>query len=164
MAISLSTANSQSNNNSNSQYNTNQQANNRSRSNTNSNQQELFKVLAIYDFNPTEEGELPLKKGQVIDVYDNTTFEDWWKGKSSQGVGIFPSNYVTRILPSNTSSSNVSNSGPSSGNSSGPRMVLDENHDILSQLNSLRDFKKDIQRADPLGHSQSENERLQVHD
>ncbi|KAJ3368466.1 ESCRT-0 subunit protein hse1 [Kappamyces sp. JEL0680] len=50
----------------------------------------LFQVKALYDFNPTEEGEIKLLKGQIVDVLDCTTFTDWWKGTLNGHVGIFP--------------------------------------------------------------------------
>lgn len=59
----------------------------------------LFQVRANYDFPGYEEGELPLFTGQVVDVYDNTTFHEWWKGGGNGKLGIFPSNYVEKIEP-----------------------------------------------------------------
>ncbi len=65
---------------------------------------ELFCVKALYDYPGYEEGELALTTGQIVKVYDNTTFHDWWKGMINEKVGIFPSNYVQMIQdePSDT--------------------------------------------------------------
>ena len=57
----------------------------------------LFQVKALYDFPGYEEGELGLQTGQIVDVYDSTTFHEWWKGGSDGKVGIFPSNYVQKL-------------------------------------------------------------------
>lgn len=54
----------------------------------------LFCVKVLYDYPGYEEGELSLSQGQIVKVYDNTTFHDWWKGEVDGKVGIFPSNYV----------------------------------------------------------------------
>jgi signal transducing adaptor molecule len=58
---------------------------------------ELFCVKALYDYPGYEEGELSLSAGQIVKVFDNTTFHDWWKGEINGKVGIFPSNYVQLI-------------------------------------------------------------------
>lgn len=58
---------------------------------------ELFCVKVLYDYPGYEEGELGLSAGQMVKVYDNTTFHDWWKGEVDGRVGIFPSNYVQVI-------------------------------------------------------------------
>lgn len=51
-------------------------------------------VVAAYDFDPQEEGELRLKKGDVITVLDKSD-ANWWKGKSAEGKeGMFPVPYV----------------------------------------------------------------------
>ncbi|KAL3897983.1 MAG: hypothetical protein SGCHY_003051 [Lobulomycetales sp.] len=60
----------------------------------------LFSVRAVYDFpGAAEQGELALARGDVVLVYDNTTFQDWWKGKLNGQIGIFPQNYVERLPP-----------------------------------------------------------------
>ncbi|KAF9524065.1 hypothetical protein CPB83DRAFT_898211 [Crepidotus variabilis] len=54
------------------------------------------KVLALFDFEAHEDGDLSFKEGDIIEVTrksDNT--DDWWKGKTVSGhEGIFPANYV----------------------------------------------------------------------
>jgi signal transducing adaptor molecule len=106
----------------------------------------LFKVRALYDFNPSENGELKLQKGQILDVTDNSTFADWWKGTSNGQTGIFPSNYVSKIEDGRVIH----------------RSIPDENAEILQHMKIINDLKAAIMKADPLGHNSLENERLQV--
>lgn len=57
--------------------------------------QELAEVL--YDFQPQQEGDLALHKGEKITVLEKMS-SDWYKGKdTSNNVGVFPANYV-RVL------------------------------------------------------------------
>lgn len=58
------------------------------------------RVRALYDFQPTEQGELAFSKGDVIRVLDSV-YEHWWRGEVKGDVGIFPVNYV-EILPDPT--------------------------------------------------------------
>jgi signal transducing adaptor molecule len=105
----------------------------------------LFQVKALYDFNPTDSGELQLRKGDIVNVYDHTTFPDWWKGSLNGNLGIFPSNYVERIEQSEPRSSEAQ----------------DEIGTVLQKAKLIRQLKEGISRADPLGHDYAENERLQ---
>jgi signal transducing adaptor molecule len=50
-------------------------------------------VRALYDFDPQEEGELLLRKGDIIRVIDSV-YTGWWRGERAGQVGIFPVNYV----------------------------------------------------------------------
>ncbi|CAO1617438.1 unnamed protein product [Jaminaea pallidilutea] len=55
------------------------------------------RVRALYDFTPSEVGELPFQKGDIIRVLDSV-YEHWWRGELRGEAGIFPVNYV-EILP-----------------------------------------------------------------
>ena len=107
----------------------------------------LFQVKALYDFTPTDHGELQLRKGDVVDVLDHTTFPDWWKGSFNGNLGIFPSNYVERI---------------GSGVVERVKEPMDEIAVILNQAKTVHILKESIAKADPLGHNYAENERLQT--
>lgn len=56
-------------------------------------QLEEFLVLAMYDFNPQENGELEFKRGQIITVTDRSD-ENWWEGEIGNRKGYFPATYV----------------------------------------------------------------------
>ena len=60
----------------------------------------LFLVKALYDFPGSEDGELRLSKGDIVKVYDDSTFRDWWRGSIDSKSGIFPSNYVEKVSDS----------------------------------------------------------------
>ncbi|EPZ32348.1 LAS seventeen-binding protein 3-like protein [Rozella allomycis CSF55] len=53
------------------------------------------KVIALYDFNGVEDGDLSFKKNDVIEVTKKDG--DWWDGSLNGRKGIFPSNYVKFI-------------------------------------------------------------------
>eukprot|EP00126_Sphaerothecum_destruens_P006324 Sdes_comp19309_c0_seq1m10427 len=50
-------------------------------------------VLALYQFEAKEEGELSFEEGDVLHVIDDS-HPDWWKGEFRGRVGLFPSNFV----------------------------------------------------------------------
>ncbi|KAG5463156.1 MAG: hypothetical protein BJ554DRAFT_1455 [Olpidium bornovanus] len=55
-------------------------------------------VRALYDFIASEPGELGFARGDVINVMDSS-YKDWWKGEHKGRTGIFPVNYVEKVLP-----------------------------------------------------------------
>jgi signal transducing adaptor molecule len=56
----------------------------------------VSRVRALYDFQPSEPGELQFKKGDVITVIESV-YKDWWKGLLRGQTGIFPLNYVEKL-------------------------------------------------------------------
>lgn len=56
----------------------------------------VSRVRALFDFQPSEPGELQFKKGDVIAVLESV-YKDWWKGSLRGQVGIFPLNYVEKL-------------------------------------------------------------------
>eukprot|EP00118_Oscarella_pearsei_P024617 m.306437 g.306437 ORF g.306437 m.306437 type:complete len:214 (+) comp41233_c0_seq1:111-752(+) len=55
--------------------------------------EEPLKAVALYDFQPMEDGELPLHKGDEITVTDQSD-ANWWKGCCHGKSGMFPKAYV----------------------------------------------------------------------
>jgi signal transducing adaptor molecule len=53
-------------------------------------------VRALFDFQPSEPGELQFRKGDVIAVLESV-YKDWWKGSLRGQTGIFPLNYVEKL-------------------------------------------------------------------
>lgn len=56
----------------------------------------VSRVRALFDFVPTEPGELEFKKGDVIAVLESV-YKDWWRGSLKGKTGIFPLNYVEKL-------------------------------------------------------------------
>ena len=56
----------------------------------------VSRVRALFDFVPSESGELEFKKGDVIAVLESV-YKDWWRGSLKGKTGIFPLNYVEKL-------------------------------------------------------------------
>ncbi len=56
----------------------------------------VSRVRALFDFQPSEPGELQFRKGDVIAVLESV-YKDWWKGSLRGQTGIFPLNYVEKL-------------------------------------------------------------------
>ena len=56
----------------------------------------VSRVRALFDFTPSEPGELQFRKGDIIAVLESA-FQDWWKGTLRGQTGIFPLNYVEKL-------------------------------------------------------------------
>jgi signal transducing adaptor molecule len=56
----------------------------------------VSRVRALFDFQPSEPGELKFQKGDVIAVLESV-YKDWWKGSLKGQTGIFPLNYVEKL-------------------------------------------------------------------
>lgn len=55
-------------------------------------------AIALYTFKGEQPGDLPFKKGDVIDIVKKSdTTDDWWTGRNNGVSGIFPANYVELI-------------------------------------------------------------------
>mmetsp|Transcript_10099 Transcript_10099/g.15255 ORF Transcript_10099/g.15255 Transcript_10099/m.15255 type:complete len:303 (-) Transcript_10099:241-1149(-) len=62
------------------------------------NKRPQYAVEALYDFDPENDDELPLKEGDIITVLNNLD-SDWWLGELGDGrSGLIPSNYVQNII------------------------------------------------------------------
>jgi hypothetical protein len=58
-------------------------------------------VRGLFNFQPSEPGELQFRKGDVITVH-KSVYRDWWKGLLHGQTGIFPLNHIAK-LPNPTS-------------------------------------------------------------
>ena len=56
----------------------------------------VSRVRALFDFQPSEAGELQFRKGDIIAVMESV-YKDWWKGSLRGQTGIFPLNYVEKL-------------------------------------------------------------------
>ena len=56
----------------------------------------VSRVRALYDFTPSEPGELAFRKNDIIAVLESV-YKDWWKGSLRGATGIFPLNYVEKL-------------------------------------------------------------------
>lgn len=56
----------------------------------------VSRVKALFDFQPSEAGELQFRKGDIIAVLESV-YKDWWKGSLRGQTGIFPLNYVEKL-------------------------------------------------------------------
>ncbi|KAK3115317.1 ESCRT-0 subunit protein hse1 [Teratosphaeriaceae sp. CCFEE 6253] len=56
----------------------------------------VSRVRALYDFVPSEPGELAFVKNDIIAVLESV-YKDWWKGSLHGQTGIFPLNYVEKL-------------------------------------------------------------------
>ncbi|KAF9973044.1 ESCRT-0 subunit protein hse1, partial [Modicella reniformis] len=103
------------------------------------------RVRALYDFEPTEIGELGFQKDDIIVVLAES-YKDWWKGELFGRQGIFPVNYVEEIKEADPSQSR------STGEDDGRVLLEARNIDGLIQM---------LQRTDPRVDNFSENDTLQ---
>ncbi|KAM9493729.1 SH3 and cysteine-rich domain-containing protein 2-like isoform 2-T2 [Clarias gariepinus] len=58
----------------------------------------IHTYVALFKFLPQEQNDLELRPGDRVQVTDDSN-EEWWKGKSGDRVGFFPSNFVQRVRP-----------------------------------------------------------------
>ncbi|KAG2218399.1 hypothetical protein INT45_011587 [Circinella minor] len=105
----------------------------------------VSRVRALYDFQPTEQGELGFQKGDIIRVIESV-YRDWWKGELRGQMGIFPVNYVEKIVD------------PS------PSDLLKEAQmeaEVMGELQNVDRLLDMLSRIDPQKDAFSENEELQ---
>jgi len=56
---------------------------------------ELGRVIALYDFQAREPGDLSFAKGDIITVIEKSdSSSDWWTGQVKGHQGLFPANFV----------------------------------------------------------------------
>ncbi|KAF7721313.1 ESCRT-0 subunit protein hse1 [Apophysomyces ossiformis] len=105
----------------------------------------ISRVRALYDFQPTEQGELGFHKGDIIRVIESV-YRDWWKGELQGKLGIFPVNYVEKIVD------------PC------PADLMKEAEmeaEVMNEIHNVERLLDMLAKIDPLKDSFSENEELQ---
>lgn len=102
-------------------------------------------MRALYDFEPTEAGELGFQKDDIIEVLA-TSYQDWWKGELYGRQGIFPVNYVEEIKE-----------GESNQNAGD----LDDEANVLHEAKNVDGLIQMLQNIDPRRDNFSDNETLQ---
>ncbi|KAG0210345.1 ESCRT-0 subunit protein hse1 [Mortierella sp. GBA30] len=103
------------------------------------------RVRALYDFEPTESGELGFQKDDIIVVLA-TSYQDWWKGELYGRQGIFPVNYVEEIKEGEH--------GQGGGHGE------DEAH-VLHEAKNIDGLIQMLQSIDPRRDNFSDNDELQ---
>lgn len=123
-------------------------------------------MRALYDFQPTEQGELGFQKGDIIRVIESV-YRDWWKGELRGQMGIFPVNYVVcyrgplamqQVLYSSYTTSQEKIVDPS------PADLMKEAQmeaEVMNEIQNVDKLLDILARIDPQRDSFSENEELQ---
>lgn len=104
-----------------------------------------FQVRALFDFIPSEKGELGFHKGDIIKVIDDQ-YKNWWKGDLHNQIGIFPSNYVEK-LPESVSLDDVA--------------LLELEASVHKDAAMVDELLRALSTLDPSKENIGENERLQ---
>ncbi|XP_038221368.1 intersectin-1-like [Zerene cesonia] len=58
----------------------------------------IDKVIALYPYTAQNADELSFEKDDIIAVTDRSQDPDWWQGELRGMTGLFPSNYVTKLV------------------------------------------------------------------
>ncbi|UZJ56070.1 hypothetical protein CBS101457_005390 [Exobasidium rhododendri] len=103
------------------------------------------RVRALYDFTPTESGELAFRKGDILRVLDSV-YEHWWRGEVNGEVGIFPVNFV-EVLPDPTPAD--------------LQREAEMEAKIFAQANNIDRLLSKLRGLDPARDNLAEDEELQ---
>ncbi|KAG2179881.1 hypothetical protein INT43_003667, partial [Umbelopsis isabellina] len=56
------------------------------------------KAIVTHHYDPDQEDELSLMKGEYVVILERDADDGWWKGRNERGeIGVFPSNFVKEI-------------------------------------------------------------------
>ncbi|CAG9790661.1 unnamed protein product [Diatraea saccharalis] len=58
----------------------------------------IDKVIALYPYAAQNADELSFEKDDIIAVTDRSQDPAWWQGELRGMTGLFPSNYVTKLV------------------------------------------------------------------
>ncbi|CAE6495559.1 unnamed protein product [Rhizoctonia solani] len=92
----------------------------------------MDQVIALFDFNATDPGELSFRKGEVLTILDRK-YEHWWLCKNGNDVrGVVPRNHVK--LKSRSGSASTSTEGVTSSQKFTPISKKMHAREVVSQL------------------------------
>lgn len=65
-------------------------------------------VKALFDYEASDEGQLSIKAGTVLELLDDSN-PDWWEGELNGRTGYFPKDYVELVQPNLPQTAHPSN-------------------------------------------------------
>uniref|UniRef100_A0A8D3E8D4 Signal transducing adaptor molecule (SH3 domain and ITAM motif) 1 n=1 Tax=Scophthalmus maximus TaxID=52904 RepID=A0A8D3E8D4_SCOMX len=119
------------------------------------------KVRAIYDFEAAEDNELTFKSGEIITIMDDSD-PNWWKGETYQGVGLFPSNFVTADLTAEPEMMKTEKKTVQFSEEIQVETIEPEQEPVFIDEDKMDQLLQMIQSADPTDNQSDSVELLQL--